>query len=120
MIETVEIRLSYNLLPWQKEVKRDRHRFRVVGAGRRSGKSVLGCDDLTQGAAEIPGSVNWYVGPTYEAAKVKKFRENNARERILSPEEARRLIECAGPGIQPVLIVALNTGMRRGEILSLE
>ena len=65
-------------------------------------------------------AVEWAKAETNPAAKVKKFRENNARERILSPEEARRLIECAGPGIQPVLIVALNTGMRRGEILSLE
>jgi len=50
---------------------------------------------------------------------VKKFKENNARERILDAGEARRLLEYAAPGIRPVLIVALNTGMRRNEILSL-
>jgi integrase len=65
-------------------------------------------------------AVEWGKAETSPAAKVKKFRENNARERILSPEEARRLIGCAAPAIRPVLIVALNTGMRRTEILSLK
>ena len=65
-------------------------------------------------------AVEWAKAETNPAAKVKKFRENNARERILSPEEARRLVECAAPGIRPVLMVALNTGMRRTEILSLK
>ena len=51
---------------------------------------------------------------------VKKFKENNARERILTTEEARRLIESASASIRPVLIIALNTGMRRTEILSLK
>ncbi len=69
MTDTAVIRLPYSLLPWQKEVKHDRHRFRVVCAGRRSGKSVLGCDDLVQGAASLPDSVNWYIGPTYSSAK---------------------------------------------------
>jgi integrase len=65
-------------------------------------------------------AVEWGKVEKSPAAKVKKFREPNARERILSPEEARRLIESADPGIRPVLIIALNTGMRRGEILSLK
>ena len=51
---------------------------------------------------------------------VKKFKENNPRERILTADEARRLIENASESIRPVLIVALNTGMRRNEILGLK
>jgi len=96
MMETAEIRLPYSLLPWQKEVKGDHHRFRVVCAGRRSGKSVLGCDDLTQGAAEIPSSINWYVGPTYGAAKdiaweifkrnVEPFREYDLIEKAVESD----------------------------------
>jgi len=52
-------------------------------------------------------------------ADVAKFKENNAGERILEPEEARRLVECANPMVRPILVVALNAGMRRNEILSL-
>ncbi len=51
---------------------------------------------------------------------VKKFKEDNARERILAADEARRLVESAAPSIRPVLIIALNTGMRKNEILSLK
>ena len=96
MTDTIVIRLPYGLLPWQKEVKRDKHRFRVVCAGRRSGKSILGCDDLTQGAATIPGSVNWYVGPTYGAAKdvaweifkrnIEPFREYDLIEKVVESD----------------------------------
>lgn len=39
---------------------------------------------------------------------------------ILAGDEAKRLIDTANPQIKPILIVALNTGMRRNEILSLK
>ena len=64
-------------------------------------------------------AVEWGRLGANPAAKVKKLKENNTRERILNAAEARRLIECAGPELQPILIIALNTGMRKSEILSL-
>ena len=68
-VQEVELRLPYHPLPWQWRVKRDPRRFQVVVAGRRSGKTKLDADDLTIGAATVPNSVNWYVGPTYSSAK---------------------------------------------------
>ena len=65
-------------------------------------------------------AVAWGKLGTSPAAKVKKFREPASRERILSPEEASRLLQAAGPDIRPVIITAIGTGMRRGEILSLK
>ncbi len=64
-------------------------------------------------------AVEWERVETNPAGKVKKIRENNIKERILSPDEMRRLIDAANPAIRPVLVTALNTGMRRNEILSL-
>ena len=64
-------------------------------------------------------AVEWGRTENNPAAKIKKFRLNNAREKILNGEEARRLINCALPALRPILIIALKTGMRRGEILSL-
>lgn len=37
-----------------------------------------------------------------------------------SAEESRRLLESVGKSIRPVLIISLNTGMRKNEILSLK
>jgi integrase len=65
-------------------------------------------------------AVDWGRLESNPLRGVKKFKENNARERILSGLEAQRLVENAVPSIRPVLIVALNTGMRRNEILSLK
>ena len=64
-------------------------------------------------------AIDWGKLEANPAAKVKKFKLNNSREKILDAEEARRLIECAAPSLRPILIIALKTGMRRGEILSL-
>lgn len=51
--------------------------------------------------------------------RVKIYREENRRERFLSLVECQRLIAAAEPHLKPILIFALNTGCRKGEILSL-
>jgi hypothetical protein len=52
----------------QGQIFHDRRRFRVVLAGRRGGKTVLGGVELLRGAAERIG-VYYYVAPTYRMAK---------------------------------------------------
>jgi integrase len=39
--------------------------------------------------------------------------------RILTRDEIDRLVSCANPRLRPILIIALNTGMRKGKILHL-
>ena len=51
--------------------------------------------------------------------RCKKLKGENRRLRYLSEEEAHRLVECCEPNLKPLVITALNTGMRRGEILGL-
>lgn len=53
--------------------------------------------------------------PTAELAKDPEPK----RERILTSEERERLVECASDNLKPILIVALNTGMRKSEVLRL-
>jgi hypothetical protein len=65
----ITLRLPYRLKPWQIKVKADSHRFIVIAAGRRSGKTFLACDRLIDGAVKIPGLPQWYVAPTYGMAK---------------------------------------------------
>lgn len=57
---------------------------------------------------------------TNPVKKVKMIPEGDcARERILTQEEEERLMSEAVPHLKPFLVIALNSGMRRGEILKL-
>jgi len=50
---------------------------------------------------------------------VRFLPENNRRLRFLAPDEIRSLIDCSPSYLKPIVITALNTGMRKGEILAL-
>jgi integrase len=51
---------------------------------------------------------------------VKFFKEDNKKERILTPEEIQRLlVECNGH-LRPIVQIALNTAIRLREILYLK
>ncbi|MHC4521848.1 MAG: tyrosine-type recombinase/integrase [Planctomycetota bacterium] len=52
--------------------------------------------------------------------KVKLVKENNRRLRYLSQEECKELIDACSPHLKPIVITALNAGMRLGEILNLK
>ena len=53
------------------------------------------------------------------AAKVKQFRVENSRTQFLENEDITRLLTACDAEIRPIVILALLTGMRRGEIVNL-
>jgi len=54
-----------------------------------------------------------------KGGKVKKLPGETMRERILTPEEESGLLAEASDTLRPLVILALDTGTRRGEILGL-
>jgi len=51
--------------------------------------------------------------------KVKLFPENNQRTRFLEKEQIAGLIAACDSRLRPIVIVAVNTGMRKSELLNL-
>ncbi len=53
-------------------------------------------------------------------SQVDFFEETKHIERVLTYEEENKLLQCSADHLKPIIICALNTGMRKGEILSLQ
>ncbi|MFI5323240.1 MAG: tyrosine-type recombinase/integrase [Thermodesulfobacteriota bacterium] len=52
-------------------------------------------------------------------SKVKFYKEELKKVRVLTEEEEHRLLEASSEHLKPILITALNTGMRYGELIDL-
>jgi len=64
-----DITLDFPLLPWQAEVWGSDKRFKVIAAGRRTGKTKLACAKLVTEALNNPGSDVFYIAPTQGQAR---------------------------------------------------
>lgn len=65
-------------------------------------------------------AIQWGMARTNPVRSVKMLRENNRRLRYLTEEEAQRLVDECADHIKPIVVTALYTGMRSGEILNLK
>jgi integrase/predicted DNA-binding transcriptional regulator AlpA len=66
-------------------------------------------------------AVEWGYLRREEVPKFKLFPEGNIlKERTLSEDEERRLLAASSPHLRSILVVALNSGCRLGEILGLK
>ncbi len=59
---------------WQYQVFKDQHRFRIICAGRRSGKSVLSRTIVLDWALKKIGNY-WIVSPNYKQSKMIHWKE---------------------------------------------
>lgn len=69
--------------------------------------------------AMLNKAVRWELIPKNPASQVKSFAESSGRNCFLSVDDAGRLLEACSRHLRPVVLCALETGMRRAEILGL-
>lgn len=69
-------------------------------------------------------AVEWGAIDSHDLRKVKTLTVDNSKVRYLSKDEESRLREnlqtCDADFLEVIVLLALNTGMRKGELLSLE
>jgi integrase len=98
----------------------------VVREARRP-HGAIGCNRLL---ARLRHLLNWAVAEGFiEHSPFKRggvtvvkldLRDEQVRQRRLDPGEEERLLQHASPHLRSLIIAALSTGCRRGELLSLQ
>ena len=97
-------------------------------AGRRKTPRVLKSASINRTIEILRHMMNWAVGREYidrtpfrrgTETLIRKLREDNQRRRRISEDEEARLLAVAPPLLRSMIIAALDTGMRKGEMLAL-
>jgi len=65
-------------------------------------------------------AVEWGKAEKNPVWKVKFFKETHGRLRYLLPEEIISLIDCCPSHLKPIVITAVCTGLRKGEIANIK
>jgi len=66
--------------------------------------------------AMLNKAVNREMIPKHPPSQVKAFKESSGRNCFLSVDEAGRLLEACSRHLRPIVLCALETGIRRAEI----
>jgi integrase len=97
-------------------------------AGRRKKPRTLSPASVNRTIEIMRHMMNWAVGREYvdrtpfrrgTETLIRKLREDNKRRRRVSEDEEARLLDVAPPLLRSMIITALDTGTRQGEMLAL-
>ena len=129
---TNDYRMKRNLIPYfgrfnLKDITPEHiegyRRMRIDSVGPKNKKKIKPITtnrELALLKVMFTKAIDYGYASSNPVKKVKMIPEtDSARERILTPAEERSLLEKAPQHFRPFLVIALNTGMRRGEILNL-
>jgi integrase len=96
--------------------------------GRRKKPRTLSPASINRTIEIMRHMMNWAVGREYldrtpfrrgTETLIRRLREDNRRRRRISEDEEARLLAVAPPHLRSMLITALDTGTRQGEMLAL-
>ena len=97
-------------------------------AGRRKTPRVPSPASVNRTIELLRHMMNWAVGREYidrtpfrrgTETLIRKLREDNQRRRRIPDDEEAQLLAAAPPLLRSMIITALDTGMRQGEMLAL-
>ena len=107
-----------------EKYKAERSKKEIILAGRPGCVKLISPATVNRDLATIKTMLNkaveWGKLENSPAKNVKFLREPNGRLRYLEKEEIKRLLSNCSARIKPIVILAVFTGMRRGEILGLK
>lgn len=95
----------------------DVQRYVTSRSGKASPHSVA--KELTILKHLLRMAVEWEILPISPADRVKAVPVPAGRVRYLQPTELKLLIDACPKWLQPIVVFALNTGARRGEIVKM-
>jgi integrase len=96
----------------------DKRRLSKIGQKRISAQTV--CNELNVLSAMFREAVRRELVAFNPVSRVKRPKEDNTIVRYLIPDEEVRLFKALPERLKPIVIAALHTGMRKGELLNLE
>ncbi len=121
-----ECRIKVNLKPYFGKLKLDKitpldiEKYRAKRLKTGISKSTVN-RELALMKKMFNLAIDWELTDVNPVRKVKFFSEkDNLKERILTFNEETLLLEKSQSYLKPILTLALNTGMRKGEVLGLK
>ncbi len=117
-------RLLAEITPYELEKFRNKRKATPVKTSpERRERSVADVNRIMSTLRHmLSKAVEWEMMERSPFTKIKNlfYKENNMRLRFLSEAEERRLLRNCTGHLRPIVVTALNTGMRRSEILFLQ
>jgi integrase len=90
----------------------------TLGIAKTMVKKVFDADKIKIGSHKV--KINGDLLRAFNSVDRKLIRGSNARQRVVTIDEYLKLLKKAPKHLKPMIIVAMNTGMRPGEIKGLK
>jgi len=104
---------------WQVEKYKSTRQKEAMKNGKLPSKATIN-RELAMIKHMFNQAVDWNMLSSNPIAKVKLFPEKPKQLRVITEEEFSKLYNEASEFLQPILMIAVHTGLRRSEILNLK